>query len=228
MRETVSQAQGVLVQMGLQVLENGTVGAAPVDWFDNATIHDSGVQDAYFLVSGNETTPNGYFYDAELVFGGEGYGESTFFSQMNASLGLFYAGQSNENFIVFPSYFSFGGDTGEAADNLRATSSGNGFSQVSVGIPDYVYLGRAIGSFTLVTPTITTSSTSSSTSVSSTTSSIMTRTSTDSGSSGGGLTTSTTGTFDRVGVVLVVFLIIVFLIAIVARHQSRRKSRTLP
>jgi thermopsin len=236
MREKVSQAQGVLVQMGLQVLGNGTAGAAPVDWFDNATIHDPGAQDAYFLISGNETTPNGYFYDAELVFGGEGYGESTFFSQMNASLGLFYAGPSNENLIAFPSYFSFGGETGEAADNLRVISSGNGFSQVSVGVPDYVYLGRAIGSFTLVTPTVTTSSASSSTSVpsitsstvSSTTSSLMARTSTESGSPGGGLTTSTTGTVDLVGVVIVVLLIVVFLIAIVARHQSRRKSRALP
>ncbi|MGP8057775.1 MAG: thermopsin family protease [Nitrososphaerales archaeon] len=157
MKESVSQGEGVLVQMGLQALGRGTGPPAPISWFDNVTIHDLGAQEVYFLVSGNQTTPNGRFYDAELIFGGEGNGESTSFPQMNASLGLFYAGGSSGSFAAFPSYFSFGLDTAEAADNLHVTSSGNGFSQLTVGAPDYTYLGRASGSFDLPTPTTTVS-----------------------------------------------------------------------
>ena len=186
MKESVSPTVGVLVQMGLQVLENGSTRSTPVYWFDNATIHDSGAQGAYFLVSGNDTAPNGAFYDAEFVFGGEGNGESTSFPQMSASLGLFYAGQSNENLSAFPSYFSFGGDTAETADNLRVVYSGNGFSEVSVGFPDYLYLGRATGSFSLAVPSITTSTTSASTSGPSSNSGPATRGSTAGSPSGNG------------------------------------------
>jgi len=161
MKETVNQGDGVLVQMGLQVLRNGTGPTTPISWFDNVTIHDSGAQAAYFLVSGNKTTPNGYFYDAEFVFGGEENGESTFFPQMNASIGLFYANGISENLTAFPSYFSFGGDTAEAAANLHVTNSGGGFSQVSAGKPNYSYLGQASGSFDLGLLTTTISSSTS-------------------------------------------------------------------
>ncbi|MGP8124329.1 MAG: thermopsin family protease [Nitrososphaerales archaeon] len=158
MKETVSQGEGVVVQMGMQVLRNGTGPSTPISWFDNSTIHDSGVQDAYFLTTGNQTTPDGLFYDTELAFGGEANGESTFFTQMNATLGLFYASTSNGVLTAFPSYFSYGWDTVESADNLRVTKSGNGSGQVSTGIPDYIYLGTASGTLGLGTSTATGSS----------------------------------------------------------------------
>ena len=50
---------------------------------------------------------------------------------------------------AFPSFYSFGGDTGEATDDLSVSYSGNGFSTLSVGTPDYVYLGTASGTYTL-------------------------------------------------------------------------------
>ena len=58
-----------------------------MNWFDNVTIHDPTVTSAFFFVSGNNTAPEGSFYDTELVFGGEGNGESTSFSQLSASAG---------------------------------------------------------------------------------------------------------------------------------------------
>lgn len=78
--ETATPGQGVLVQMGAQVIGNGSAPAQAINWFDNATIHDPLVQSAYFYVSGNATVPNGQFYDTEFVFGGEGNGESTTFT----------------------------------------------------------------------------------------------------------------------------------------------------
>ncbi|HYB07932.1 MAG TPA: hypothetical protein VEB87_07280, partial [Nitrososphaerales archaeon] len=44
---------------------------------------------------------------------------------------------------------SFGQDTAESTDNLRMSYLGNGEVQVSVGTPNYDYLGAASGSFTL-------------------------------------------------------------------------------
>ena len=163
MRETTIQGEGVTVQMGIQVVKNGTVPATPISWFDNATIHDSGVTGAYFLTTGSQTAPNGLFYDTELVFGGESNSESTSFPQMNATVGLFYSNGSSGDITAFPSYFGYGWDTAEWADNLRATGAGNGFASISTGTPDYNYLGTATGSFNLTTDTVTTSETSTST-----------------------------------------------------------------
>ena len=140
--------QGVLLQMGLQFLKNGSsFSGTPINWFDNITIHDPNVQNVSFIVSGNDSTPVGSFYDAELVFCGEGNGESTNFTQMAASLGLFY--RNNSGLVsAFPSYYSFGGDTLESADNLHVTYLGNGIAQVSVGIPNYVYLEQTVSNAT--------------------------------------------------------------------------------
>ncbi len=161
--EAVSPGKGVVVEMGAQILRNGQQVASPMDWFDNVTIHDTTVTSAYFYVSGNNTAPDGSFYDTELVFGGENNGESTNFNQMSASLQLFYGNSTNGVLSYFPSYFSFGGDTAEAADNLHMAYSGNGVVQLSPGPVDYVYLGRASGTTTLsqlaASGTVTTSST---------------------------------------------------------------------
>ncbi len=148
-KASVLPGRSVLVQSGAQVLGNGTAGQGPVDWFDNVTIHTSGANDVYFLVDGNATTPTGSFYDAELVFGGEANGESTAFTQMGASLGLFYANGTTGPLTPFPSYYSFGLETAESADNVHVAYAGNGFVQVFTGTPNYVYLGTAGGTITL-------------------------------------------------------------------------------
>ena len=149
MSETTTPGVGVLVQFGAQVMANGSEQAQTINWFDNATIHDPSVQSSYFEVSGNATVPDGLFYESELVFGGEGNGESTQFTQLSASLGLFYGNSTSEAQTAYPSYYSFGGNTGEAADNLQVSNPTNGFSTVSVGAPDYAYLGSVSGTYTL-------------------------------------------------------------------------------
>jgi thermopsin len=166
LNESVAVGKSVGVQIGMQILQNGSVSSsAPVSWFDNITISDPGVQSAYYYVDGNDSTPIGSYYDAELVFGGEGNLETTNFTQMNATLGLYYLNSTSSQVSPFPSYYSFGGDTGEAADNLRVNYTGNGTGQVSIGTPNFVYFGSASNVST------TTESTSSSSSVSTSSSS---------------------------------------------------------
>lgn len=170
--ETATPGQGVLVQFGTQIFGSGTEAATPADWFDNVTIHDPTVQTAYFSVNGNATTPIGTYYDTEFVFGGEDNGEATSFTSLGATLGLFYDNASSGLLTSFPSYYSFGQDTAESADNLQVSFSGDGFVQVSVGTPNYAYLGTSSGSYTLTQAAggSSSSSSSSSTSTSSATS----------------------------------------------------------
>ncbi len=175
LNESLVQGQGILVNFGNQALLNGSSGATPVYWFDNVTISDPGVQQAFFYVDGNASTPIGTFYDIELVFCGEGNLEETNFTQMSSTLGLFYL--NGTQFVPFPSYYSFGGDTGETADDLHVNYLGNGTASVAIGTPNYVYLGEQSN----LTTTTTTSSTSASSTVSS--SSIITTSSSSSLSS---------------------------------------------
>jgi len=149
LNETVDPGVGVIVQTGTQVLRNGTALASAADWFDNVTIHDPTATSAYYLVSGNNTTPIDTYFDTELVFVGEANGESTSFTQMSASLQLFYDSNSTGLLTYFPSYYSFGQDTAEAADNLQVTYNGNGIATLSVGTPNYVYMGSASGTSSL-------------------------------------------------------------------------------
>jgi Thermopsin len=146
---TAEPGMGVLVQFGAW-LTGGILGARTgTDWFDNVTIHDPTANNAYFFTAGNYTTPLGTFYDTELVFGGEGGGEATNFMQLGANLGLFYANSTSDRMNAFPSYFGFGLDTAEAADNVKVRYLGNGTARVSVGTPSYDYLGAASGEFSL-------------------------------------------------------------------------------
>ena len=150
MNATAEPGTGVLVQFGAQTTENLNGFGARTNWFDNVTVHDPGATDAYFATDGNYSTPIGTFYDTEFVFGGEGNGEATNFTNLAASLGLYYANGTSSTLSVFPSYFSFGQDTAESADNLRVTYLGNGEAGVSVGIPNYDYLGAASGNYSLL------------------------------------------------------------------------------
>jgi len=149
MNATTEPGTGVLVQFGAR-MTGITMGQRPgTYWFDNVTIHDPAAEDAYFFTAGNYTTPLETFYDTELVFGGEGGGEATSFTQLSAALGLYYANGTSSRVEAFPSYFSFGGDTAESADNVRVTYLGSGDAKLSVGTPNYDYLGAASGSYAL-------------------------------------------------------------------------------
>lgn len=151
----------VSLNMGAAVLRNGSSTDYSFNWFDNITINDPRVTSAYFYTSGNESTPINTFYDTELVFGGEGNGESTHFTAMNASIGLYFYNDTSRKFSSFPSYYTFGGDTAEGAYNLQV-SNGNGNAVVTIGTPSYSYYATSylIGNLTLIlrppkTPEIT-------------------------------------------------------------------------
>ncbi|PSN90598.1 hypothetical protein B9Q03_06425 [Candidatus Marsarchaeota G2 archaeon OSP_D] len=142
--ERVVRGLGVQVGMGVRILRNGTTANGVLEWYDNATIRQGLAKNAYFLVSGYELTPPiytdsaGFFYDAELVFGGEANGAPTNFTHLNATLGLYY--QAGSKLSHFPSYYSFGADTAESTFDLHVRYLGGGAAAVSVGQPDYEYL----------------------------------------------------------------------------------------
>jgi hypothetical protein len=148
MNATAEPGTGVLVQFGARVTGD-VLGVQGTDWFDNVTIHDQGATNAYFATDGNYSTPIGSYYDTELVFAGEGNGEETSFTSLAASLGLYYANGTSGSMSAYPSYFGFGQDTAEAADNLKVSYLGGGEARVSVGTPDYAYLGSGSGVFSL-------------------------------------------------------------------------------
>lgn len=143
--ERVLGGVGVEVGFGAQLVENGTRVYAPILWFDNATIHLEGVLEAYFLVDGERLAPppatgeRGLYYDAELVFGGEANGAQTNFTALSCTIGLFYG--ANGTLKDFPTYYSFGADTAEGAYDLHVKYLGAGLASVTVGRPDYRYLG---------------------------------------------------------------------------------------
>jgi thermopsin len=126
------------------------------------------------------------YYDTELIFGGGGNGEVTTFKNISATLGLFYL-QNNE-YVEFPSYYTFGGDTAEATTNVHVTFTPQGYAELSVGKPDLTYV--VINSpLTLQIRTTTSSAVQTTTTQSSTTQTSVTTTTTTTSSS-----TTTTST----------------------------------
>jgi thermopsin len=221
MNETVEPAKGILLQVGEQVFQNGSITLeSPVNWFDNITIADPLIQNASFLVSGNESTPTGTFYDTEFVFAGEGNNEATQFTQMNATLGLYYLNETSVQVSPFPSYYSFGEDTAEAADNLHVSYDGGGIAQISIGTPNYIYLG---GASPVVSFTTSNSVQSLSTSLSTASSIITSSTSSLLSSS-----TSVSGIFisdaDLVIIAVVVIAIALFAGVTMTRRGSRQNQ----
>ncbi len=187
LNETLLPNSGVLIQFGYILDSNGSGIASPaINWFDNVTIVDPNVQSAYFDVNGNSTTPIGSYYDTELVFAGEGNAESATFTELSASLGLFYHNASSAGDVLtsFPTCYSFGEDSGEAANDLVVAYS-NGIAIVSTGaFPNYDYLGNSTLSINLnsllsaqETTNTSTTSTTTQTSTSLTNSSSSTQTS---------------------------------------------------
>jgi hypothetical protein len=74
-------------------------------------------------------------YDVELTWGGACCGDSTTFSKMNSTISLGYI-NANGQPAYFPSYFSFGGDTGESANNLAVSSFNSNAAQIAIGNED--------------------------------------------------------------------------------------------
>ncbi|MDG7012933.1 MAG: thermopsin family protease [Nitrososphaerota archaeon] len=160
MNASVVSGEGVLLTMGYQVLQNGTTVANPrTVVFDRIMVHDPLAQDAFFYVTGVAYTPvgallsfqHGSFYDTEAVFGGPGNGASADFKQLSADVGLFYVNGTGQP-APFPSYFSFGGDTGETVSDVHVTYLGQGVAALSVGSPNYEYLSPPSGAGTTTTP----------------------------------------------------------------------------
>lgn len=212
---TVEPGTGALVQFGAWMTGNTLGTGSDTDWFDNVTIHDPAATGAYFFTAGNYTTPLDTFFDTELVFGGEGGGEATSFTQLGANLGLFYANGTGGRMSAFPSYFSFGLDTTESVDNLMVGYLGNGSARVSVGTPNYGYLGAASGNFSLLAVENTLGITGSST----TSTSEGTSTASASNSAGGGIPV-----FPYQAAVVAVFVALVLLSYSIARRRSRVRN----
>jgi thermopsin len=211
MTSTLVPGTGVMVQVGYRLLSNGSAISSPTVWFDNITIHDPTAQSAYFEVSGSQTPPTGLYYDAELVFAGEGNLEPAYFTSLTASLDLFYQNGNSGSLSSFPSYYGFSGDTGESATDLVETYT-NGVVHLSPGAnPAYPYLGNAslyLDPSSFVVSASTGGSTTTSTGVSVTTSS-------------GGTTSSGTSApaysaedylLEAAGVVVVVILVVAVLL----------------
>lgn len=84
-----------------------------VVWYDNVSIAEPGLKDAFMEVNGQYYTPIGNFYDAELVFGGPANGAETQITSINASLKLEYIGEGGP--MLPRQLYGFGSDTAETA-----------------------------------------------------------------------------------------------------------------
>ena len=144
--ETVS-AGSVSVRFGYAVSESAAPLQSSTVYYDTVGISEPGsVSSSGIVVDGYKMNPVGAFYDAELVFCGEGSGEATTFTQMNSVLSLSYLAASGA--MVQPrSLYEFGSDTAESAYNLQTTYSGGAFN-VGIGTTsfrqDYVLAGGAV------------------------------------------------------------------------------------
>ncbi|MEM3245681.1 MAG: thermopsin family protease [Candidatus Micrarchaeaceae archaeon] len=131
------------IKEGLNESFNWTYNAS--NPFESITFLDPNAEYAYFLVSGYNYTPSmpsTEYYDAEFVFGGEGNGEQTYFNSLNAELNLMYYNTKTNSFSDFPSFYTFGSDTAEGADNLQVSGLNDSWANayVTTGTPDYNYL----------------------------------------------------------------------------------------
>jgi len=109
------------IWFGYEILQNGKPASSPqVQYYDEVTIKQSGIVSAAITVNGNVYTPDGLYYDAELVWGGGGNGAPTQFVNLNDTLGLYYV-NSTGKITPFPSLYTFGSDTGESAYNVHDT-----------------------------------------------------------------------------------------------------------
>ncbi|ACP37522.1 thermopsin [Saccharolobus islandicus] len=108
-------SQGPMISFGYM-----NQSGSPI-WYDNVTILIPNTLSAYILVDGYNFTAGGLAYDAELILGGGGNGEFTFFNESNVELAMIY--QYLNGTLAPPKFlFPFGLDTEESADNLYTVS----------------------------------------------------------------------------------------------------------
>ncbi len=144
-------ANYVRVLFGFKGVEGSCLDGKTV-FFNNVVLHFPYVYRASIYVSGynylSDSSPyQGFsFYDAELVFGGEGNGKVVSFNCLDAFLSLYY--DKDGKYISFPSYFDFGSDTAEGTTNLVTHKAGDLF-EVTTGKQGYYYLGRGEGSISV-------------------------------------------------------------------------------
>ena len=118
-------SQGPMISFGYMNQSGSAI------WYDNVTILIPNTLSAYILVDGYNFTAGGLAYDAELILGGGGNGEFTFFNESNVELAMIY--QYLNGTLAPPKFlFPFGLDTEESADNLYSISY-NGVYLVSSG-----------------------------------------------------------------------------------------------
>jgi len=143
-------AQAVKVGFGyMMASKGGRVPSAPVI-FDNLTITEpQAINDAAIIVNGNEGTPGGDFFDAELVFGGGSSGASATFLKLDSVLNMDYV-LANGSAARPTSLYLFGSNTGEVSSNLQVTRVSSGF-HVGTGLVDFGQSYSPSASFTSVT-----------------------------------------------------------------------------
>ncbi|BCU68130.1 hypothetical protein HS7_15670 [Sulfolobales archaeon HS-7] len=114
-------ATSLHIWFGYELLQNGnTKSTGQVQYYDEVTITQADVKSADIVVNGNTYTPDGLYYDAELVWGGGGNGAPTQFVYLNDTLGLYYL-NSTGKVTPMPSLYTFGSDTGESSYNVHDT-----------------------------------------------------------------------------------------------------------
>lgn len=112
------------------------------------------IQDWNLVVNGSQYTPNGLFYDAELIAGGAGGGASTNDMSSNIDFALDYYNGNNMQFIPF--FYSFGSDTAETISNANDVmnhypSGGAFYAQLTqgTGVVGNYSITPAIGIFSI-------------------------------------------------------------------------------
>lgn len=118
----------VWLRQGFPVVSFAYYGKNSTAYYDNVTLSIP-ADDAYLLVTPYYLTPgnsnsSGVWYDSELVFGGQTNYELTTFTDLNATLWMYYNDRGTMR--PFPSLYTFGKDTAEAATNLNVTPTKGG------------------------------------------------------------------------------------------------------
>lgn len=134
---SVSHAgDSVTIMFGNKEAQGGSPLGSKFTYYDNATISEPvPVQDAAIVISGYSMTPDGRYFDSELVFVGDCCGASTTFSRMDSTLNMYYTLVGGAT-AAPRSLYGFGSDTGEAASNVKTGAVQGGF-QVGIGTPDF-------------------------------------------------------------------------------------------
>ncbi len=114
-------ANGTQVSFGYQLLGAGESGTKPLVYYDTVLI--PGTYNSTIIVTPYMTTPSGKgkygnnYYDAELVFAGQSNGADALFTELNASMWIYYL--DNGALRPFTSAYTFGMNTQERATNVR-------------------------------------------------------------------------------------------------------------